>query len=173
VANLSASKIRVGPRWIGLVLTAVHLTSACGPVLQHPSHSHLVHAHSGPPVAQTSAEPWDGKHAAPVSKIHPTPRNEATAGRVASPQAIAATAGEDAAAVYSMAKEIPHIIDGIYCYCHCSEHKSHYSLLTCFEDGHGAACRSCREEVTLAYRLAKEGKSLEEIRVAIDAAFGT
>ena len=101
---------------------------------------------------------------------HPVPRAGITAAKVL-------TAGElkahpDVVKVYAMAEEIPEVLDGIYCYCECSKHSGHYSLLECYESDHGANCDICLEEAELAYRMAKEGKTLDQIRAAIDAQFG-
>jgi hypothetical protein len=72
------------------------------------------------------------------------------------------------AEVYAMAAQIPHVLDGIYCYCDCSKHSDHRSLLTCFQDDHGAACDVCLTEAALAFRMVGEGRSLKEIRKAVD-----
>ncbi len=41
---------------------------------------------------------------------------------------------------YQVAKEIPWILDSIYCYCHCEESPvfRHKSLLSCYVDNHAA-----------------------------------
>ena len=71
-----------------------------------------------------------------------------------------------------MVREIPQIIDGIHCYCGCAELPDSYSLLTCYEgDGMAQMCHICQGEARLAYRLHKDGKSLEDIRTAIDAKY--
>lgn len=72
------------------------------------------------------------------------------------------------AEVYEMAAEIPHVLDGLYCHCDCSKHSGHRSLLTCFQDDHGAACDVCLTEAALAFRMTGEGRSLKEIRKAVD-----
>lgn len=71
---------------------------------------------------------------------------------------------------YEQAREIPQILDGLYCYCDCSSY-GHRSLLTCFEVVQAVGCWSCKEEADLAYDLHKEGKSLTEIRAAVDKKF--
>jgi len=71
-------------------------------------------------------------------------------------------------AVYAQAQEIAAVLDGLYCYCDCARHSGHRSLLTCFESDHAAACDVCMTEATVAHRMTKEGRSLEEIREAID-----
>lgn len=41
---------------------------------------------------------------------------------------------------YAAAKEIPQILDKIYCYCYCDDPPfKHKSLLSCFVDYHGAS----------------------------------
>lgn len=101
---------------------------------------------------------------------HPTPRAGITADKVLPASAL--TEHPDVVSVYAMADEIPEVLDGLYCHCECSKHSGHYSLLECFESDHGAHCDICLEEAELAYRMVKEGKSLTEIRAAIDARFG-
>ena len=65
------------------------------------------------------------------------------------------------------------VVDGIRCQCGCSALEGKYSLLSCYEaDGMAAHCQICQNEGRLAYRLHKQGKTLDEIRAAIDAKFG-
>jgi len=103
---------------------------------------------------------------------HPTPRPGITAAKVLTRKQLT---GEhaDAAPVFDMVRQIPHIVDGIRCRCGCAELEGNYSLLSCYE-GQGMAghCQVCQGEGRLAYRLHKQGKSLDEIRAAIDAKFG-
>lgn len=101
---------------------------------------------------------------------HPAPRDGITAEKVMSAGAF--TEQPDVARVYAMAEQIPEVLDGLYCHCDCSEHSGHYSLLTCYESDHGAHCDICLGEAALAYRMVQEGKTLEQIRAAIDAQFG-
>lgn len=43
------------------------------------------------------------------------------------------------AETYRMAKEIPHVLDSLYCYCYCDRDPfRHVSLLSCFVDKHAA-----------------------------------
>lgn len=72
------------------------------------------------------------------------------------------------AEVYEMAAAIPQVLDGLYCHCDCSKHSGHRSLLTCFQDDHGAACDVCLTEAALAFNMTSEGRSLKEIRRAVD-----
>jgi len=39
---------------------------------------------------------------------------------------------------HQVAREIPDILDQLYCYCECDKHMGHKSLLSCFTDGHAA-----------------------------------
>ena len=100
---------------------------------------------------------------------HPQPREDITAAKIVSPSRYADA--PKIARVYAMAARIPHVLDGLYCYCECSKHSGHRSLISCFESDHGAMCDICLGEVALAFRLAQEGKSLAQIRAAIDAQF--
>src|SRR5436190_13169729 len=72
---------------------------------------------------------------------HPTPRAGITAAKVLPASQFATD--NDIGRVYAMAKEIPEILDGIYCYCHCSKHFHHRSLLTCYETDHASMCDIC------------------------------
>ncbi len=102
---------------------------------------------------------------------HPEPRAGITAEQVLPPAAVPRTPG--AADAYVAARAAPATLDGVYCYCDCSKHSGHRSLLTCFESEHGAHCDICMGEGILAAQLASQGRSLNEIREAIDARFGS
>ena len=70
-------------------------------------------------------------------------------------------------------REIPQIVDGIRCQCGCADLPGFYSLLSCYEsEGMARWCEICQGEGRLAARLYKTGKTLDEIRAAIDARFG-
>jgi hypothetical protein len=43
-----------------------------------------------------------------------------------------------AAAAHRVAREIPDVLDQLYCYCGCDKHQGHKSLLSCYTDGHAA-----------------------------------
>ncbi len=43
-----------------------------------------------------------------------------------------------AAAAHRVAREIPDVLDQLYCYCGCDKHQGHTSLLSCYTDGHAA-----------------------------------
>ena len=39
---------------------------------------------------------------------------------------------------HQVARDIPDILDQLYCYCECDKHMGHKSLLSCYTDGHAA-----------------------------------
>ncbi len=43
-----------------------------------------------------------------------------------------------AALTHQIAREIPDVLDQLYCYCECDKHAGHKSLLSCYTDGHAA-----------------------------------
>lgn len=103
---------------------------------------------------------------------HPTPRPGITAAKVLTKQQLG-DEHKDAVAVFDMVRQIPEVVDGIRCQCGCSALEGKYSLLSCYEaDGMAAHCQICQGEGRLAYRLHKQGKTLDDIRAAIDAKFG-
>ncbi len=105
------------------------------------------------------------------ASTHPEPREHTTAETLQPPARYASN--PLVAQVYAEVAEIPQIVDGLYCNCRCAEHSGHYSLFSCFESDHGARCDVCLGSAHLAYTLAKQGASLDEIRTAIDTQFGS
>lgn len=71
---------------------------------------------------------------------------------------------------FAAARQYPELFDGICCACGCE--KEHRSLLTCFESAQPTGCWGCQDEAMLVAKLAKEGKTLGEIRTAIDKKWG-
>ena len=91
---------------------------------------------------------------------HPEPRSGIDGSGVLPAEAVSAF-GDDVVAIYDMS-----------CYCGCATLPNYRSLLTCYHQGGMAmGCRICQGEAQLAYRRAKEGQSLDQIRRAIDARF--
>jgi hypothetical protein len=74
-------------------------------------------------------------------------------------------------AAFDAARTYPEIFDGVYCICDCAEGMSHRSLLACFESKQPTGCWGCREQAEFIAPLAREGKTLKEIRVAVDKEF--
>lgn len=102
---------------------------------------------------------------------HPEPRPGITAAKVLTTEQLAEWS--HAAPVFDLVREIPEIVDGIRCQCGCADSPGFYSLLSCYEsEGMARYCDICQGEGRLAHRLHKAGKSLDEIRAAIDARFG-
>ena len=100
---------------------------------------------------------------------HPEPRPGITAAKVLPDSALHSA---DAIAAFGLARQIPQVLDGIRCSCGCADLKGYYSVLSCFEDGGMAQhCVICQGEATLAFKLHKDGWSLNGIRRSIDAAY--
>jgi hypothetical protein len=76
-------------------------------------------------------------------------------------------------AAFDEARAIPETLDGIRCHCGCADQEGMRSLLSCYEgdDAMALECDICEGQARLAYRLHK-GRSLDEIRAAIDARYG-
>ena len=99
---------------------------------------------------------------------HPDPRPGITAEHVLPDDKVDAE-HKDA---YAAAREIPEVLDGIYCHCDCADrHSNLRSLLSCYETEMPMSCGVCSGEARTALRLHKKGKSLDEIRAAIDKQF--
>ncbi|MBI4667049.1 MAG: hypothetical protein HY751_11650 [Nitrospinae bacterium] len=66
---------------------------------------------------------------------------------------------------YSAAREIPKVLDKLFCYCYCATNPkfNHKSLLTCYVDEHATRCGVCLKEAVAAKQLTGEGKKPEEI----------
>ena len=75
------------------------------------------------------------------------------------------------AEAYRIAAEIPKVLDSLFCYCYCKKNHNHKTLLTCYTNKHGSKCDICLNEVFYAYDLYNQGKSLDEIVIAVDKKF--
>ena len=105
-----------------------------------------------------------------VKGPHPTPRPGITSAKVLTADAL--KENPKAAPVFDMVRKIPEIADGIRCQCGCAELPEFYSLLSCYEaDGMAQHCVICQGEAKLAFRMHEQGKSLDQIRAAIDDKF--
>lgn len=89
---------------------------------------------------------------------------------------------EDIRLVYKVAGQATDILQWIPCYCGCGESAGHRSNLNCFiaetrEDGsivwddHGTRCLVCLEIAIESVQMYKDGKTLKEIREAIDSKY--
>lgn len=104
--------------------------------------------------------------------VHPKPRTGITSARVLTAHQLGKVDG-DVVKIFNMVREIPQVVDGIYCYCGCDEMPDHYSLLSCYEgEAMAQGCVICQGEGRMVYDLHKKGKTLEQIRAAIDRNFG-
>ena len=79
-----------------------------------------------------------------------------------------------AVTAFDEGRAIPGILDGIRCQCGCASEAGMRSLLSCYEGNDAMAldCDICQGEAHLAYRLHGEGRTLDQIRAAIDARYG-
>ena len=75
------------------------------------------------------------------------------------------------AEAYRIAAQIPKVIDSLFCYCYCKKNHQHKTLLTCYTSRHGSKCDICLGEVFYAYELYNQGKTLDEIVIAVDKKF--
>lgn len=119
--------------------------------------------------ALAGALPGGRLWARPARRVeHPAPRPGITAAKVLTKEQL-----EDsprAIPVFDSVREIPQVVDGIRCKCGCADVEGYYSLLSCYEgDGMARHCPICQGEGRLVARLHKEGKTLDQIREAIDA----
>jgi hypothetical protein len=102
---------------------------------------------------------------------HPEPRPGITAAGVLTPATFAGY--EPVVRAYEAAQQVPQVLDGLYCHCQCKENFDHRSLLSCFQSEHGASCDICQGEARLAAEMYRQGRSLEEIRRAVDARYAS
>jgi hypothetical protein len=101
---------------------------------------------------------------------HPTPRPGIDASNVLPDEALADV--PEARPAFEAVRRIPQVADGIRCSCGCADRQGFYSLLSCYEaDGMARHCPICQGQARLALRLHESGKSLDEIRAAIDARY--
>ncbi|HYC32165.1 MAG TPA: PCYCGC motif-containing (lipo)protein [Gemmatimonadales bacterium] len=102
---------------------------------------------------------------------HPDPRPGIDASHILPPERVAEY--PDAVAAFDEARAIPGILDGLRCQCGCADRPGKRSVLSCYEeDGMALDCEICRGVARLAYRLHGKGRSLAEIRDAVDARYG-
>ena len=100
--------------------------------------------------------------------VHPEPRPGVTAEHVLAE----ADVPERYRDAYRAAREIPEVLDGIFCHCNCAAHRGLRSLLSCYESAMPQSCGICTGEARTAHRMHGRGATLAEIRVAIDRAYG-
>jgi hypothetical protein len=109
-------------------------------------------------------------HAMARSGVHPDPRPDVDASNVLTEEGLAGFS--HILKLYDGIREIPHIADGIRCQCGCADVPGYRSLLTCFEsEGMAKWCEICQTEGRMVVRLHEAGRTLDQIREAIDARF--
>lgn len=102
-------------------------------------------------------------------RAHPEPRPGIDASKVKPASELSGEVAE----VFDMIREIPEIADGIRCTCGCADIPGMYSLLSCYEgDAMAQYCVICKGQGRLVYRLHDEGRTLDQIRAAVDAKYG-
>ena len=91
---------------------------------------------------------------------------------------------EEIRTVYGIAAQIQDVLSWIPCYCGCGDSAGHKNNLNCFinearEDGsiewddHGTRCGVCLTIAVESAQMKQDGKSLTEIRSAIDEKYKT
>ena len=74
---------------------------------------------------------------------------------------------------YTVAHQIPAVLNQLYCWCGCKEHSGHRALLECFETDHASNCDICMGEAMTAKFLASQGVTdIRKIQDQIDVSFG-
>lgn len=101
---------------------------------------------------------------------HPDPRPGIDASKVLTREQL--VDHPDAVSAFDQVREIPEVVDGIRCSCGCATREGFYSLLSCYEgEGMARHCEVCQGTGRMAYRLHKQGKTLQEIRDAVDTRY--
>lgn len=124
----------------------------------------------GPLHAAGASGASDCGHGAPRLGPHPRPRAGIDASRVLGAAALREHPG--AAPAFELVRAIPRVADGIRCHCGCAEDPESYSLLSCFEgEGMAQHCLICQGQAKLAFSMHRKGRTLQQIRAAIDAQY--
>lgn len=126
-------------------------------------------------AALGSAVPGSGRLLAMGRRLprgsHPSPRPGITSAKVLTAEQLADS--PQVIPVFDAVRAIPEVVDGIRCKCGCADLEGFYSLLSCYEEvGMARHCPICQGEGRMVARLHKEGRSLDEIRQAVDARWG-
>ena len=100
---------------------------------------------------------------------HPDARRGITGDKVLRATVVPSRAREP----YTIAARIPDVLDALYCHCDCHERDGRRSLLSCFEDDMASTCGICQGQARLAGEMHAQGRSLAEIRAALDQRWGS
>ena len=125
-----------------------------------------------PRVVWAQTRRYSSAHTPRAQGPHPKPRPGITAAKMMTPAQLERR--NDVADAFEGVRAIPQVIDGLRCHCGCAEIPGFYSLLSCYEGTEAMAliCPICQGEGRMAARLHKEGSTLDEIRMALDAKYG-
>lgn len=165
---------------IPLFVSVILLLAACGNAAkdEHTEEEHANHEHAGvSKTANEAASETSADHANHTS----SDLQEITASADILPSFLDGQ-NEDIRLVYQVAGKATDILQWIPCYCGCGETVGHRSNLNCFiaetrEDGsivwddHGTRCLVCLEIAVESVQMAQQGKSIKEIRNAIDSKY--
>jgi hypothetical protein len=121
-------------------------------------------------VVALGASPFRGARALTSTRavVHPEPRPGITAAKVLPAERVK----RRARAAYQAAREIPEVLDGLYCHCDCASRDGLRSLFACFETEMPNGCGVCTGEAVLARKLHRKRSTLAEIRAAVDEKYG-
>lgn len=61
--------------------------------------------------------------------------------------------------LYTVATEIPEILNQLYCWCGCVRQGKHRSALACYEDKSSLSCGVCQETARIAWQQVQEGNT--------------
>jgi hypothetical protein len=117
---------------------------------------------------RAAAQAHDHAQGAKAHGHHPAPREGISGQGVLSGDVVPSSART----AYTIAARIPSILDALYCHCDCHERDELRSLLECFENRMATTCGICQDEARIASEMHADGKSLDEIREAIDTRYG-
>ena len=114
---------------------------------------------------------WGAVRSRRAGPGHPTPRPGITAANVLPDSELAEYPA--CLSAFQAVRKIPQIVDGIRCNCGCADLPGFYSLLSCYEAaGMARICPICQGQARPSARLFESGKTLDEIRAAVDARYG-
>ncbi|HEX6942046.1 MAG TPA: CYCXC family (seleno)protein [Gemmatimonadaceae bacterium] len=110
---------------------------------------------------------------APMPAVQAPPTTQATADAAGVNKVLDPNGFSDprVRAAYDAAKQYAHVLEEIYCYCHCKKNIGHRALIECYESDHASNCDVCMNEAMIAARMTKDGRTPQEIQKAIDALY--
>ena len=74
---------------------------------------------------------------------------------------------------YWVARQIPALLNKLYCWCGCENRGIHRSNLQCFEDAMAEDCPVCRGTAEMAYEMSGKGVTdAAKVQAAVDVVWG-